>query len=250
MKDKLIIVSGGMDSVTLLHQEKENIKKALSFFYGQKHLKELEFAKKNCESLGVPHEVIDLSQLLPMLRSNLLQGGDDIPEGHYEDESQKKTVVPFRNGMMLSIACAVAASSGCTGVLIGVHSGDHAIYPDCRPNFIASMSQSMAMGTYEHIMIAAPYIYLSKRAIGLIGHGLGIDFGRNTWTCYKGGEYHCGKCGACTERKEALQGFDNTNYEDVLEREMQEEETNETPRRVTKEMASDAGDPDLEGTPF
>ncbi len=214
MKDKLIITSGGMDSITLLYEQKDNIKKALSFCYGQKHKKELEFARQNCEKLGIDWSLIDLSNLLPHLKSNLLDGGGAIPEGHYEDENQKLTVVPFRNGIMLSIACGIAESCGCKSVLIANHAGDHAIYPDCRDTFIEPMADAMKYGTYEGIILEAPYTYKTKRDIGLIGHALGIDYGNDTWTCYKGGAIHCGKCGSCTERKEALEGFDNTVYEE------------------------------------
>jgi 7-cyano-7-deazaguanine synthase len=213
MKDKLIITSGGMDSVTLLHQRKDEIKKALSFYYGQKHKKELEFARKNCEKLGIDWALIDLSALLPHLKSNLLDGGGAIPEGHYEDENQKLTVVPFRNGIMLAIACGIAESCGCKYVLIANHAGDHAIYPDCRDSFIGPMAEAMHNGTYANIQLQAPYTYLTKRDIGLIGRDLGVNYGDDTWTCYKGGLLHCGKCGACTERKEALEGFDGTFYE-------------------------------------
>lgn len=213
MRDKLIIVSGGMDSITLLHKEKENIKMALSFYYGQKHNKELEFAKLNCEELNIEHHVIDISNILPYMKSNLLQNGAEIPEGHYEDISMKQTVVPFRNGVMLSIACGIAESNNCKKVLIANHAGDHAIYPDCRGVFIEAMNEAMGYGTYENINIEAPFTNIDKRDIALIGKELGVDFSK-TWTCYKGKDKHCGKCGSCTERKEALQGFDNTIYED------------------------------------
>ena len=211
MKNKLIIVSGGMDSITLLHKEKENIGMALSFYYGQKHRKELEFAEWNCQKLNIPWNKIDLSVLIPFLKSNLLAIGGDIPEGHYENENQKLTVVPFRNGIMLSIACGIAESNNLKIILIANHAGDHAIYPDCRENFIIPMSRAMFEGTYENIQIEAPFTHIDKRAIGLIGKNLEIDF-LKTWSCYKGKEVHCGKCGSCTERKEALKGFDNTIY--------------------------------------
>ena len=212
MKNELIIISGGMDSVTLLHKEKKNIKMALSFYYGQKHSKEIQFAKWNCDNLNIPWHMIDISVLTPFLKSNLLQTGGEIPEGHYEDENQKQTVVPFRNGIMLSIAGGIAESNDCKYVLIANHAGDHAIYPDCREDFIIHMSESMFEGTYKHIQIDAPFTLKTKREIALIGKRLEIDYSK-TWTCYKGKEIHCGKCGACTERKEALKGFDNTTYE-------------------------------------
>jgi 7-cyano-7-deazaguanine synthase len=203
-----------MDSVTLLHQRKMEIREALSFTYGQKHKKEVQFALRNCERLGIRWRLVDLSVLLPHLRSNLLDGGGAIPEGHYEDQNQKLTVVPFRNGIMLSIACGIAESCECNSVLIANHAGDHAIYPDCRDAFIDPMGAAMSSGTYRHIQLEAPYTHLTKRDIGLMGYRLGIDYGQDTWTCYKGNDVHCGKCGSCVERKEALQGFDTTVYEE------------------------------------
>lgn len=212
-KNKLIIVSGGMDSITLLHKENQNIKMALSFYYGQKHDKELDFAKMNCKELNIEWYRIDISSILPYLKSDLLLTGKDIPEGHYEDVSMKKTVVPFRNGIMLSMACGIAESNGCKYILIANHSGDHVIYPDCRNDFIEAMSRAMFCGTYKNIEIQAPFTYMDKKQIGFIGKELNIDYGNRTWTCYKGKQVHCGKCGACVERKEALKGFDNTEYE-------------------------------------
>lgn len=211
-KNKLIIISGGMDSVTLLYKEKQNIEIALSFYYGQKHNKELNFAKMNCEELNIKWYKIDISSILPYLKSDLLLTGKDIPEGHYEDVSMKKTVVPFRNGIMLSIACGIAESNGCQYVLIANHCGDHAIYPDCRNDFIEAMNRAMFCGTYKNIQIESPFISIDKRQIALIGKRLNIDYSK-TWSCYKGQKKHCGKCGTCIERKEALKGFDTTDYE-------------------------------------
>lgn len=149
-------------------------------------------------------------------KSSLLEGADAVPEGHYQDENMKSTVVPFRNGIMLSIACGLAESRGLTKVLIANHAGDHAIYPDCRATFIDAMNQAMAYGTYEHINIFAPYTSYSKTDIAKVGKVLGIDYSK-TYSCYKGGEKHCGKCGTCVERKEALRdaGIDDpTEYEE------------------------------------
>jgi 7-cyano-7-deazaguanine synthase len=212
MKDKLIIVSGGMDSITLLHLKKEEIKLAVSFDYGQKHNKELHYALDNCNSLGIPWISINLERITPYLKSGLLKGGEAIPEGHYEDQIMKKTVVPFRNGIMLSIAAGIAESNDCSSVLIANHAGDHAIYPDCRVPFISAMKDAMLMGTYSQVKLEAPFTFMTKRDIGLLGMSIGVDFSR-TWSCYKGGDIHCGKCGTCTERKEALEGFDPTEYE-------------------------------------
>jgi len=211
MKDSLIILSGGMDSTVLLYDRLPLIALAITFKYGQKHLKEIAKAKSICEHLGVPHKIIELP-LSNILKSNLLEGGGDIPEGHYEDLSMKKTVVPFRNGIMLSIAVGIADSEGFNQVLTAVHTGDHTIYPDCRPKFIQNISNAAYRGTYNEVIISAPYIEWSKREIAFLGKDLKVPF-EKTWSCYKGGDIHCGKCGTCIERKEALQGFDPTIYE-------------------------------------
>lgn len=216
-KNSLIIVSGGMDSITLLHYRKEQISLAGTFDYGSNHnRRETEFAAYHCKSLGIEHIVIPLSFIHDYFKSSLLQGADAIPEGHYTAENMKSTVVPFRNGIMLAVACGIAESRGLDRVLIANHNGDHAIYPDCRENFIAAMGKAMEAGTYEHISIDAPFTDISKTDIALIGKRLGIDYSK-TYSCYKGGEKHCGKCGTCVERKEALRNAgieDTTEYEE------------------------------------
>lgn len=213
MKDGLIILSGGMDSTTLLYDNINIIGLAISFNYGSKHnSKEIPFAKYHCAKLNVKHIEIPLLFINEYFESSLLKTGNEIPKGHYEDENMKSTVVPFRNGIMLSVATGIAESNNMKRVLIGNHHGDHAIYPDCRKNFIDSMDKAMSFGTYNNIKIFAPYTLIDKRGIALIGKKLKIDYSR-TWTCYEGKEKHCGKCGSCVERKEALYGFDNTEYE-------------------------------------
>lgn len=216
-KNSLIIVSGGMDSITLLHYRKEQISLAVTFDYGSNHnRRETEYAAYHCKSLGIEHIVIPLSFIHDYFKSSLLQGADAIPEGHYTAENMKSTVVPFRNGIMLAVACGIAESRGLDRVLIANHNGDHAIYPDCRENFIAAMGKAMEAGTYEHISIDAPFTDISKTDIALIGKRLGIDYSK-TYSCYKGGEKHCGKCGTCVERKEALRNAgieDTTEYEE------------------------------------
>ena len=216
MKDSVIIVSGGMDSITLLYEEKDSIALAVTFDYGSNHAKkEISFAKMHCERLGIKHLIIPLQFIKEYFQSSLLQGADAIPEGHYADENMKSTVVPFRNGIMLSIACGIAESNGLKNVLIANHAGDHAIYPDCRANFIAAMSQAMTLGTYEEIAIKAPYTYITKTDIARRGKQLGINYAE-TWSCYRGGEKHCGRCGTCVERREALRDAgieDKTEYE-------------------------------------
>lgn len=216
MKDSIIIVSGGMDSVTLLYEMKDRIAVGLSFDYGSNHNKrEIKFAKLHCDRLGIKHIVIKLDFMSKYFKSSLLEGADAIPEGHYESENMKSTVVPFRNGIMLSIAAGIAESNGLKYVLIANHGGDHAIYPDCRSEFIKAMSDATRLGTYPGIEVMAPYTDITKTDIARRGKALGVNYAE-TWSCYKGGEKHCGKCGTCVERKEALRdaGIDDpTEYE-------------------------------------
>lgn len=216
MKKSLIILSGGMDSVTLLYDRKDEIAVAVTFDYGSNHNKrEEEFAKYHCEKLGIEHIIIPLAFIHDYFKSSLLEGASAIPDGHYEDETMKSTVVPFRNGIMLSVACGIAESRELEKVLIANHFGDHAIYPDCRKGFIDAMSEAMRNGTYKGITIDAPYTNITKTDIAKIGKSLGIDYSK-TYSCYKGGEKHCGKCGTCVERKEALRDAgieDPTEYE-------------------------------------
>ena len=212
MKDSIIIVSGGMDSITMLYDCKERIALAVTFDYGSKHnAREMVFAKMHCERLGIPHLVIPLSFMAQYFKSSLLIGGEEIPEGNYDDENMKSTVVPFRNGIMLSVAAGLAESRGLKHVMMANHSGDHAIYPDCRPEFAEAMSRAISAGTYDGITLLAPYTNLTKTDIARRGKQLGIDYSE-TWSCYKGGEVHCGKCGTCTERREALReaGIEDT----------------------------------------
>ena len=217
MKNKLIILSGGMDSITLLNEYKDEIAMAVTFDYGSNHAKkEIPMAKLHCERLGIKHIVIPLAFIHEYFKSSLLEGADAIPEGHYAAENMKSTVVPFRNGIMLAIACGIAESNGLKEVMIANHSGDHAIYPDCRTEFINAMSEAMRLGTYEGISIIAPYSDITKTDIARHGKEIGLNYAE-TWSCYKGGEKHCGKCGTCVERKEALHdaGIDDpTEYED------------------------------------
>lgn len=214
-KDSVIIVSGGMDSVTLLYEYKDRIALGISFDYGSNHnSKEIPFARLHCERLGIKHITIPLDFMHQYFKSSLLDGADAIPEGHYEDENMKSTVVPFRNGIMLSIAAGIAESNGLNHVMIANHGGDHAIYPDCRPEFISAISQATKAGSYNGVTVLAPYTNITKSDIARHGKELGIDY-TETWSCYKGGEKHCGKCGTCVERKEALQeaGIDDkTEY--------------------------------------
>ena len=204
MKNSAIIVSGGMDSITLLYDNKDEIALGISFDYGSNHnAREIPFAKMHCERLGIKHITINLDFMHQYFKSSLLDGAEAIPEGHYADDNMKSTVVPFRNGIMLAIAIGIAESNNLDQVFIANHGGDHTIYPDCRPEFINAIDAAAAAGTYNNVKVIAPYTKITKSDIARIGKRLGIDYAE-TWSCYKGGEVHCGKCGTCVERKEAL----------------------------------------------
>jgi 7-cyano-7-deazaguanine synthase len=208
----IILYSGGMDSTVLLNEYKNDIRLAVSFNYGSKHNeKEITHAENNTKKLGISHIKIDISNVFRYFQSDLLKSGGEIPLGHYADENMKKTIVPFRNGILLSIAAGIGESNNLDTILIANHFGDHAIYPDCRKSFINPMTEAISQGTMNNIKIFAPYTELTKRDIALIGKRLGVDFSQ-TYSCYKGGDIHCGECGTCVERKEALAGFDNTKY--------------------------------------
>lgn len=203
-KNSVIIVSGGMDSITLLYDHKDEIALGISFDYGSNHnAREIPFAKMHCERLDIKHITINLDFMHQYFKSSLLDGADAIPEGHYADDNMKSTVVPFRNGIMLSIAIGIAESNNLDQVFIANHGGDHTIYPDCRPEFIKAIGSAANAGTYNNVKVIAPYTQITKSDIARIGKKLGIDY-TETWSCYKGGEKHCGKCGTCVERKEAL----------------------------------------------
>lgn len=214
-KDSLIIVSGGMDSITLLYDRKDSIALALSFDYGSNHnSREIPYAQLHCQRLGIRHIVIPLDFMHQYFTSSLLEGAEAIPDGHYADENMKSTVVPFRNGIMLSVAIGIAESNGLKKVLIANHGGDHAIYPDCRPDFISAINKAAMSGTYLNVEVDAPYTNISKTDIARRGLALGIDYSE-TWSCYKGGAVHCGTCGTCVERKVALHDAgidDKTEY--------------------------------------
>jgi len=202
----IVLCSGGMDSVAALHQAHRDheVIAALSFHYGSKHNdREIPFAAHHARALGFHHEVVELDFVDRLFQSDLLQSGGAIPEGHYEEASMKQTVVPFRNGTMLSVAAGFAESSGAEAVVIAAHSGDHAIYPDCRERFMRAMGEAIRLGTYEEIQLLRPFIDLDKAGIAVRGTELGVDFAR-TWSCYQGGEIHCGRCGTCVERREAF----------------------------------------------
>lgn len=209
----IVLLSGGMDSVTAFHHAlaEHEVVAALSFDYGSKHnAREIPFARRHAGRAGIPHHVIPLDFINKHFASDLLQSGGEIPDGHYAEETMKRTVVPFRNGIMLAIACGFAESAGAAGLVIAAHSGDHAIYPDCRESFMEAIAAAMKHGTYERIQLLRPFIAIDKAAIARRGAALGIDFAE-TWSCYKGGDLHCGACGTCIERREAflLAGLDD-----------------------------------------
>ncbi|MCF7761344.1 MAG: 7-cyano-7-deazaguanine synthase QueC [Cephaloticoccus sp.] len=202
----VVLCSGGMDSVTALHwaRREHDVTAVLSFNYGAKHNDaELPYAAEQAAQLGIRHEVIALDFVNRLFASNLLKSGGEIPEGHYQAANMKQTVVPFRNAIMLSIACGWAESLGAAGLVIAAHGGDHAIYPDCREEFMAAMGDAMRVGTYAGVQLLRPFIARTKGEIVTEGIRLGVDYAR-TWSCYKGGAVHCGKCGTCVERREAF----------------------------------------------
>ncbi|WP_395751080.1 7-cyano-7-deazaguanine synthase QueC [Prosthecobacter sp.] len=214
----VVLLSGGMDSVTALHwaRQEHEVVGAVSFDYGAKHNhREIPLAAWHCADSGVRHDIIDLGFMNDHFASDLLKSGGEVPEGHYADENMKKTVVPFRNGIMLAIACGLAESREAQALVIAAHAGDHTIYPDCREPFMQGMAAAMREGTYAHVELLRPFIHLDKAGIAKLGATLGVDYGK-TWSCYKGGDLHCGKCGTCVERIEAfvLAGLpDPTVYE-------------------------------------
>lgn len=173
MKNSVIIVSGGMDSITLLYDHKDEIALGISFDYGSNHnVREIPFAKMHCERLGIKHITINLDFMHQYFKSSLLDGAEAIPEGHYADDNMKSTVVPFRNGIMLSIAIGIAESNNLDQVFIANHGGDHTIYPDCRPEFINAIDAAATAGTYNNVKVVAPYTKITKSDIARIGKSL------------------------------------------------------------------------------
>lgn len=218
MSNKVVVIySGGMDSFTVLNRAIKDGKEvyALSFDYGQRHVKELECAATVCNRLNIPHKVIDITSINQLLAGSSLTDDIEIPEGHYEEESMKSTVVPNRNMILLSLAVGYAVSVEASQVYYGAHSGDHAIYPDCRPEFVEKMNDVCQIANYEAVEIFSPYLTVSKTDILTDGLNMDLDYSQ-TWTCYNGREKACGKCGACQERLEAFRdnnAIDPLTYE-------------------------------------
>lgn len=204
----IVIYSGGLDSLTALHWAIRNSEevKAISFDYGQKHKKELEYAKKVTKELGIEHKVIDVSFLKELLSNSALTSDIDVPEGDYKDDNMKITVVPNRNAIFINIAIGWCSNLGYDRVIVGVHSGDHFIYPDCRKEFISAIETCSILATkgMGEIRVEAPFIDYQKKDIVKYGNEIGINY-TDSWSCYKGGLNHCGKCGTCRERIEAFE---------------------------------------------
>lgn len=210
MKETVVVIySGGMDSFTLLHKalaEGYQVH-ALSFNYGQRHVRELECARAVCQDLGIPHQVIDIRTLSGVMAGSALTSDIAVPEGHYEEDNMKATVVPNRNMILLSLATGYAVTAEAKAVWFGAHGGDHAIYPDCRPEFIEKMDAVCRVANYQPVEIAAPFIRADKGEILAEGLKLGLDYSQ-TWTCYNGRDKACGRCGSCVERLEAFASQD------------------------------------------
>ncbi len=203
----IVICSGGLDSVTLAYKaaKESTLLGLVSFDYGQRHKRELGYAAIAAKALGVPHHILDIANVGKMLSGSALTDNLDVPDGHYAEENMKVTVVPNRNAIMLAIAYGVASAQGADRVAAAVHGGDHFIYPDCRPDFIKAFEtmQNFALEGYSSISLFTPFLEKTKADIVAEGARLGVDFA-NTWSCYKGGEVHCGRCGTCVERREAF----------------------------------------------
>ncbi|WP_282169526.1 7-cyano-7-deazaguanine synthase QueC [Ruegeria atlantica] len=216
-----LVCSGGLDSVSLAHvlAAEGNLSRLVSFDYGQRHTKELTFAALCAKRLGVPHHVIDLRSVGASLKGSALTDDVDVPDGHYAEETMKVTVVPNRNAIMLTIAYGVAAAQGDDAVAAAVHGGDHFIYPDCRPAFTDAFDtmQRAALNGYADVALHVPFVRRSKADIVREGARVDTPFDQ-TWSCYKGGDLHCGRCGTCVERREAFDLAvvpDPTQYEDA-----------------------------------
>jgi 7-cyano-7-deazaguanine synthase len=216
----IVICSGGLDSVSLAHMVAQDHELAglISFDYGQRHRKELDYAALCAQRLGVPHDIIDLRPVGAVLTGSALTDDVDVPDGHYAEDSMKVTVVPNRNAIMLTVAFGAAAARGADAVATAVHGGDHFIYPDCRPAFTEAFEamQKLALDGYADVSLFTPFVHRSKADIVTEGARVNTPFDQ-TWSCYKGGEHHCGRCGTCVERREAfhLAGIpDPTTYDD------------------------------------
>ena len=213
MSNVLVVYSGGLDSYTLLRKaiKKFDRVEAITFNYGQKHSKEIEFAKLNCKELNVKHEVVNL-ELENILSNSALVGDTEIPEGNYDKEKMKQTIVPNRNMIMISVAASLAIKNQIDHLWYAAHSGDHEIYPDCRPEFIDKMAAVLEICDYHKIKFEAPFQNFSKSEIVKTGLAMGLDYSK-AWTCYEGKDFPCKKCSACLER---AYSFEINNTKDPL----------------------------------
>ena len=218
------VLSGGLDSTAALYSAMKDstVVAAISFDYGQKHKKELQYAAATCESLSIKHHIIDLSQLSAHLGgvSSLVEGGEEVPEGHYAEANMASTVVPNRNMMMISIAASLMPQYGAADLILGMHGGDHFVYPDCRPTFVHQIHRTLiASFDNERVGLIVPFLYYDKVEAVRRGVASGMKI-ENTWSCYKGGDIHCGRCGTCVERLWAIHeagadDIDRTEYADT-----------------------------------
>ena len=221
MTDAVVITSGGLDSTVLAylaHRDWQGSVRLLSFDYGQRHVRELQFAEETAHRLDVEWNLIDLFSLGKLLTGSALTGDTPVPEGHYAEDTMRQTVVPNRNMIMLACATAVGINDHATVVYAGMHAGDHPVYPDCRPGFISALSHVVGIANegFNPPRIVAPFVEMTKAQIVSMGQALGVPFDR-TWSCYQGGDRHCGRCGTCVERAEAFHLAvvdDPTDYDD------------------------------------
>ena len=203
---RVIVLSGGMDSAVALWWAKQqgHVAHAVSIDYGQRHRKEIQYAAHLSSLTNTPHTVVDMCSLKGLLPGSALTDDSvDIPKGHYADPTMRATVVPNRNMVLLSVAVAAAGAHDATHVVYGAHAGDHPIYPDCRPEFIEAMRRACSVCWYEPIELEAPFVDKTKAEVAALGEALGVPW-EATWSCYEGGDTHCGICGTCVERREAF----------------------------------------------
>ncbi|WP_106477013.1 7-cyano-7-deazaguanine synthase QueC [Phytohalomonas tamaricis] len=216
MSEKAVVIySGGMDSYTVLHKAlREGFDvHALSFHYGQRHARELDIARHVCQTLNIAHQVVDIRAIHSLIGASALTDDTQaMPRADYAEDNMKATVVPNRNMILLSLAIGHAVNMESSICYYGAHGGDHAIYPDCRPEFVDRMNAVAAIANYTPVEIRAPYLYASKADILAEGLAMGLDYAQ-TWTCYLGGEKACGECGSCRER---LNAFAEHGVEDPL----------------------------------
>ena len=210
----VVIYSGGMDSFTILNKaiRAGHDVLAISFNYGQRHSKELDYAASVCAELGIIHKLVDISAMQTLMANSSLMAKSDeaIPEGHYAADNMKSTVVPNRNMILISLAIGYAVNEGAEEVWYGAHAGDHTIYPVCRPEFVEAMAKASLLANYDPVAVVAPYLTSDKIDILRDGLAMELDYGK-TWTCYNGRERACGKCGSCVERLEAFRENDATD---------------------------------------